>query len=201
MEIILKEILPEINRVNRGQMNIIYEAILILREHPFIVQALVNHYYSTPKENFHQRLLTLKVVGELQRFDAFDFLRDIVWGPLPAISQGPADRITAREYEEMIQSKAVQGLAYLRNEEGRPRTEAAQETIRVIKEHPSQAVQIVAIDAYMWNHGDTKDAAATLYETLPEEFHKYVERPRFHKGMNQKVFSLRLEEWRKKWAN
>ena len=52
----------------------------------------------------------------------------------------------------------------------------------------------------MWNHHDSSEAANTLYATLDPEFHKYVERPRFHRGASKEVFEARLTAWRKKWA-
>jgi len=70
----------------------------------------------------------------------------------------------------------------------------------VAQQHPSRAVRIAAIDAYMWNHGDTAEAAAHIYSALPESDHKYVTRPRFYRGMNREVFPTRLREWREKWG-
>lgn len=196
----LKEILSEISRAPRQDIHIVYETIILLRIQPNIVRALSSIYYSKPEEAFQDRLLTLKVMGELQREDALDVFKNIVWKPLPPVTPGPADRISPREYEEMIHSKAVQGMAYIRAEDGEIIVDADKEVLRVIKEHPSHSVRITAIDAFMWNHGDTTEAASVLYEILPQEYYKYVERPRFYRGVNQQVFSTHLKSWQKKWS-
>ena len=98
-------------------------------------------------------------------------------------------------------AKAVQGIAYLRDANGGQDEAAVREIISIIQTHPSRSVRIAAIHARMRNHGDTAEAAATLYKLIPQEFHPYVEMPRFHRGMNRNVFDTRLKAWRDKWAH
>jgi hypothetical protein len=200
LEVELEKVLSELGRATRQDMPLIRQATILLRNQPNAAKAFANMYENTPKEAFQKRLVILQVAGELQRADALPFLREVAWSPLPPVTPGPSDRITEREYEEMLKSKAVQNIAYLREDNGDLKQEAIEETVRIMRSHPAQAVRITAIDAYMWNHSDTTNHAAELYEVLPQELHKYVERPRFYHGMNQQVFNARLKAWRKKWS-
>ena len=154
----------------------------------------MERYRQLPAEAFEQRLMTISVVGELQRADAMPMLQDVVWAPLPEESSMP-EGLSPRDIQEMIQTNAVQGLCFLGSAEG------YKAVMDVILNHESLHVRIEAIDAYMWNHGDSEETAAHLFKTLPEAFHKYVERPRFHAGMDVKDFNERLSAWREKWGN
>lgn len=188
----LDVIMLEIRRARHSDMPSIYESIKILRTQPEIVKALTSYYKSITKEDYVQRRFTIQVIGELRRQDALPFLCAVVWNSLPA--EETSVSLTSRDYEEIIMTKAVYGITYLRDEEG------FKETIMVMLEHESTAVRIAAIDAYMWNLRDGRQAAATLYKLLPEAFHKYVERPRFYKGMDYHEFNNRLEAWLNTWG-
>jgi hypothetical protein len=90
--------------------------------------------------------------------------------------------------------KAVEGIGYMRVEEG------FNLLIDIMLNHESDVVRIAAVDAYMWNHNDSASAAETLYGALPPELHKYVQRPRFHRGMNVDEFNRQLASWIEKWG-
>ena len=195
----LPELFIAIGSMPQSERPGVYEALALLRNQPNIVDAIVSYYRALATKAISDRLLSLQVLGELQRPDAQAFFEEVIWRPLPEPDGLPniGERISAREYEEMMQWTAVQGIAYLRAPDGIPLPEAIEETLRVVKEHSSQAVKIAAIDAYMWNNGDA--VASELYDELPEELHKFVERPRFHRGANKNVFESRLERWRERW--
>jgi len=195
----LPDILLEIERASKRDLLLVYETITHFRKQPNIILALSDIYNSIPDDRYQARIVVLEVIGELQREDAIEFLKSVIWEALPPITRGPADRITKREYEEMVQGKAVQGMAYIRKDEGDLVAGAVNELLLVLKSHPSHSVRLMAIDAFMWNHSDSKEAASTLYQVLPKDYHKFVERPRFYRGAIQKTFEEHLEAWRKKW--
>ena len=135
------------------------------------------------------------MLGALRREDAFEGLANIAWKALPpSPARVRCVQVTPRAREETIQSKAVQGIAYLRSER------AFAEAERIMREHESVAVRVEAIDAWMWNKGDADDAAARLYSLLPPQYHPYVERPRFHRGMDAARFEERMLAWMRRWA-
>ena len=199
----LPEILREIGRADHIERQFVYAAISKLRDQPNVVHAFVSKYQSLAQQDYQQRFFLLQVMGELQRPDTLDHLRDVVWAPLTeTIEYGAsADWISPREYEELLKRKAVQGIAYLRDDAGDQLTEPEDEVLKVIETHPSSSVRIAAIDAFMWNHNDSPQAAERLYLMLPQELHKFVERPRFTKGMDRERFDDRLKIWRDKWVS
>lgn len=194
MELALYDVLPQIYKATKGDLPVVAEAVEKLREQPGAVEAIGRQYRQLPAEAFEQRLVVLGVLGEMKRSDAVAQLREVVWAPLPPAGS-QADKLTARDLEEMVQVKAVQGLAFLAT----PQADA--EVREVIAKHEALHVRISAIDAYMWNHGDRPETAAELYKLLPPELHPYVERPRFQRGQNAEEFTRKLRAWQEKWGN
>jgi hypothetical protein len=74
------------------------------------------------------------------------------------------------------------------------------EVIAIVREHESAFVRFEAINAYLWNHDDSEDAAENLRRALAEEFHKYIEMPRFAKGIDAYEFDRHVEEWQARWG-
>ena len=192
-------LLAAIGRVPAREIGQVYLALGELRRQPNVIVALTNYYQGLPTTAYAKRASLLRVIGELQRADAGAFLTSVVWEPLTAPSTNPTENITPREYEEILRTAAVHGLAYLRAPDGTLLDTSMNELIRILQTHPSRAIRIAAIDAYMWNHGDVPEAAQRLYAALPLELHPFVERPRFHRGMNLEVFNRRISVWRTKW--
>lgn len=185
----------ELRRSLPGERELVEKAVAALAERKGAVSALLDAYATLEPERLDRRLEIVQVLGALRRDDALEPLADIVRQPLPP---HPARvrclELTARAREEIVQSKAVHGIAYLRSER------ALVEVERIMRSHDSVAVRVEAIDAWMWNNEDRAEAAAHLYTLLPPEYHPYVERPRFHRGMDSSQFDARMLGWMKRWA-
>lgn len=194
IELALFDVLPQVYRATHGDLPVIAEVVESLRRQPGAVEAMARQYRQLPAEAIQQRLIVLGILGEMKRSDAMAQLREVVWEPLPP-ADAQAEMLSARELEEMVQVKAVQGLAFLAT----PQADAA--VREVIENHEALHVRVSAIDAYMWNHGDSPKAAAELYRLLPADLHPYVERPRFHRGIDREEFARRLRAWQKKWGS
>ncbi len=194
VELALYDVLPQIYKATKGDLPVVAELVETLRNQPGAVEAMGRHYRQLPAEAFEQRLMVLGILGEMKRSDAVAQLREVVWAPLPP-ADSQADKLTARDLEEMVQVKAVQGLAFLAT----PQADAA--VREVIARHEALHVRVSAIDAYMWNHGDRPETAAELYKLLPAELHPYVERPRFQSGQDAGELTRKLRAWQEKWGN
>lgn len=194
VELALFDLLPQVYRATNKDLSVVAEVVASLRRQPGAVQAMARQYRQLPAEAIERRLMVLGILGEMKRSDALAQLREVVWAPLPPI-ESPPEGLTERDLEEMVQVKAVQGLAYLAT----PQADAA--VREVIKSHEALHVRVSAIDAYMWNHGDSPETAAELYRLLPADLHPYVERPRFHRGMNREEFMRKLRVWQEKWGS
>ncbi len=188
-------LLPEMLTASVGDGQAIANTLKDLARQPRAAEAFARSYRQLSRDAFPERLLTIGFVGELKQQEAMPFLSELVWERLPAKeANGHSDLLSERELEEMIQAKAVQGLAYL----GIPEADAAVQEVMI--EHESLHVRETAVDAYMWNHGDSPETAKELYSLLPKDMHPLIERPRFQAGMDPEVFTARLTAWRAKWA-
>ena len=194
VELALFDLLPQIYQATNRDRPVVAEVVASLSRQPGAVAALARQYRQLPAEGIERRLMVLGILGEMKRPDAVAQLREVVWAPLPPADSHP-EKLTERDLEEMIQAKAVQGLAYLAT----PQADAA--VREVIKNHEALHVRVSAIDAYMWNHGDSPETAAELYRLLPADLHRYVERPRFHRGVDREEFTRRLRAWQEKWGS
>jgi len=193
VELALYDVLPQIYRATNRDLPVVAEVVAKLREQPGAVEAMARQYKQLPAEALEHRLVVLGMLGEMKRSDALPQLREVIWAPLPP-ADSQADKLTARDVEEMVQVKAVEGLAFLAT----PQADAA--VREVIAKHEALHVRVSAIDAYMWNHGDRPETAAELYRLLPAELHPYVERPRFQRGQDAEEFTRRLQAWQEKWG-
>jgi hypothetical protein len=195
----LRDFFEELERVRKGELALVYDAIGVLRTKNQISGALALLYAEMPKEDRARRLSIVKVAGELRDPQLLGFLVDVATSPLPEAKHGRGEKLTPREREELIQSAATRGIAFIRDPAGKLYRDALSANVQIMREHPSRNVRIAAIDAYMWNSGDSPAAAARLYNTLPSELHKYVDRPRFHRGANAEEFAVRLAAWQQRW--
>ena len=91
----------------------------------------------------------------------------------------------------MLQAKAIDGLAYLRN------PEADNEVLRAAGKHPSRIVRAEAIDAYLWNHQDSAEAKATLARYVRPDEKVFLDRVRRGDGEGAEQFNPKLAQFLK----
>jgi len=186
----LPAIMQEIARSPARDADIVRDAVVLLALQPAVVEALSQNYERLPLLRYGERLLVIQIAGALRRPDATGFLEEVIWKPLPPLVR-MREGLSEREQEEIVQVKAVHGLAYLRT------SSAAERTIRVILEHESEHVRREAIDAYLWNHGDTPEAARRLKALIPARYHAFVGMPRYVRGVDAAEFDRQTAARRK----
>jgi hypothetical protein len=190
----------ELERVRVGEKHLIYEAIAILAQAEHAASALQAHYHRIPSKDYAKRHQALEAIGELRDARNLAFLLGLTRSKLPPANQGRAEFDSPREREEELHSKAVQGIGYIRDSEGRVVSDAVAGLLSVIRNHPSLSVRVEAIDVYMWNHGDAPAAAGRLYAALPKDLHKFIARPRVHRGADAAAIAQQIDTWKKKWG-
>lgn len=188
----LDTILVELRRATPTEMPDVRTAIDALSQQPHAVEAIALFYDSLKPNDFDRRTTTIQVLGELRSVQAAPFLRRVAWEELPA--QPPARDVSTRDLKEILQTQAVYGIGFLRT------PEAFEELTHIMQNHEARSVQIAAVESFMWNRGDTLEAATELYRILPVSLHPFVERPRFQRGMNVYLFNDRVDRWQKRWA-
>ena len=191
---VIDELANHIHRSTRDEQDPIREALTGLRNHPNAVAALRARFEASASRDFRNRFLTLQILGHLKLTEALPFLDDLVWQPLPRKRPGRCVHSSARQLEERLRVKAVHGIAFLRL----PASDEA--LFRIMQTHPSLSVRVAAIDSYSWNAGDSREAAERLQALLSPAYHPYIQRPRFHRGVNYADFDRRMYAWMKRWA-
>lgn len=167
------------------------KAIWGARDNQDIATALCKEAIVSMPLDHSRALVALSVIGELRSPVGMRCLIDVVRMPLP-------DKVTEVDGEfvehtalGMLQAKAVEGLAYLQLPEG------DKEVLRSVAVHPSPIVRAAAINAYLWNHGDTAEAKAALALYVRKGEAIYIDRPRRDPIEQGKDFNRRLEAYLK----
>jgi len=168
------------------------QAITEAREYNDVVSALIEEVDRSQKMNDYSRtLLVLAIIGEMKNELGAKYLLDFVHKPLPEKGTIIDGEIIERTLQEMLQAKAVDGLAYMRSPEWDAQVK------RVIGSHPSRAVRAEAINAFMWNHGDSREAHRELSERVSKEDLILLDRVRRLSGDSAEVFNSKLEAFLK----
>jgi hypothetical protein len=135
----------------------------------------------------HSRaLLTLSILGEMRSNVGEDCLTKLLHRPLPDKGTLAHGEIVEQTGLGMLQAKAVDGLAYRRT------ATADKEVLWAVAKHPSRIVRAEAIEAYLWNHGDSAEARATLRENIRPDEAIFLDRFRREPEDNATVFNQRL---------
>lgn len=138
-------------------------------------------------ETDHSRaLIALSILGEMRNETGTGYLKQFLRIPLPQTGTVIEGEILEQTAVASLQAKAIDGLAYLRNAEG------DQEVLRAVREHPSRIVRAEAIDAFLWNHGDSEEARQTLKQYVRQGEEIFLERIRREEGQSGEEFNQKL---------
>jgi hypothetical protein len=94
--------------------------------------------------------------------------------------------------QAQLEGKAVDGLAYANTE----RSNAA--VMKIASDHPSRIVRAEAINAYLWNHGDSEEARRALAPIVRRDETVFIDRVRRAPGESAAVFNPKLEAFLKR---
>jgi hypothetical protein len=131
-------------------------------------------------------LVALSILGEMRNGAGTGYLKHFLNMPLPQAGTVVEGEILEQTAVASLQAKAVDGLAYLRNAEG------DEAVLRAVREHPSKIVRAEAIDAYLWNHGDSEEARQTLRGHVRQGEEIFLERIRRVEGQSGEEFNQKL---------
>ena len=152
-----------------------------VRDDAAAVAALADHAFDAVDHS--HALVALSLLGEMRSPHAEPHLLRVVSMPLPPSQEGEHD---PRADVEMLQAKAVDGLAYLHT------ASADAQVLRIAGSHESRAVRAEAIDAYLFNHGDSEDARKSLAKAIAPADRIFLDRPRFMPGESAAEFDAKL---------
>ncbi|MEU4083987.1 hypothetical protein [Streptomyces aureus] len=146
-----------------------------------------------PVRDLGRHLVLLSTIGELGDARAVPRLEAFVWSPtqlLPspeeAGGESADDGRSVLNAQTVLQARAAEMLSYLATEE------ADRATLRIAADHPERAVRAAAIDAHLFNHGDTAEALEEVLPVVRAEDVKLVGLPRLTVDMDTAEFDRRV---------
>jgi hypothetical protein len=157
---------------------------------PPVVARMIQEVEQPRKRDFARTLLTLGFLGWLKNETALAFLAEFVRRPLPSQGTIVDGEIVERRQQEQLQAKAVDGLAFANT----PATNTL--VLSIITSHPSTIVRAEAINAYLWNRGDSAEAKRELRQVALPEDQIFIDRVRRRRGERTETFNTKLDAFR-----
>ncbi|MFI0738828.1 hypothetical protein ACH4PU_12200 [Streptomyces sp. NPDC021100] len=148
-----------------------------------------------PVPDFGRHLVLLATIGALRDARALPRLEAFVWSeepmfPPPNQAGGDAtstgDAKSLLNFRMALQARAAEMLSYLATDEAR------RATLRIAADHPERPVRAAAIDAHLYNQGDTAEAVREVLSVVRPEDAKLVGLPRLTAGMSAAEFDRRV---------
>jgi hypothetical protein len=133
----------------------------------------------------------LALLGEMRHPVGHECLARFVHLPFPEKGTVVDGEIIEQTNLAMLQAKAVDGLAYLHD------PKADEEVLWAASKHPSRVVRAEAIDAYLFNHGDSAQAREQLARVVRPDERLFLDRVRRVQGENAESFNRKLDGYLK----
>lgn len=156
-----------------------------------VVDALTDRLLKFPVTDHTRHLMILSTLGEIRSPRAIGSLKQFIWYDKDMFAAGASGVSTGVKTSYFyptrgLQSRAVEMLAYIRSEE------ALAATREVAAKHPGGEVRIAAINAYLFNQGDSEKAKAELSQQVRESDRKFIGLPRRTHDMNLREFEEKV---------
>jgi hypothetical protein len=149
--------------------------------------ALHRELLREPIEDVGRHLILLATIGELRHPDAALPLEEFI--RRESRESSPEEGVGCQGPIGVLEARAVEMLAHLRT------AEADTMVLRAIREHPFRAVRAAAVDAYLFNHDDSKQALSAVRRRLrPDERH-LVGMARWSKSMDVTEFEAKVDQY------
>lgn len=174
-----------------GQREEIRRVLEAARDYKAVASTFCEEAKRTAESDFTRSLLALSVLGEMRSPVGRQCFQELLHRPFPDKGIVADGENVEQTKLAMLQAKAVDGLAYLR--------EAASdsEVLWAVGKHPSRIVRAEAIEAYLWNHKDSTEARSTLLKYVQPRERIFVDRVRREPSEEAGVFNRKLETFLK----
>ena len=173
------------------QDDLVRRTVAQARENEAIVMALCEHAMGARETDYSRALVTLALIGEMRSKNGVGCLEKIVSLDLPDKGTVVEGEILERTALEILQAKAIDGLAYF----GDKQTDEM--VLKAVADHPSLIVRAEAIAAFLWNHKDDRDARRQLQKYVRKGEEIYIDRVVRVEGEKAETFNPKLEAYLK----
>ena len=165
-----------------------------------VVDRLTERLMRFPVTDRTRHLVILSTLGEMRPPRAINALKQFIWYDremfaLAGGSAGGGNQTSFFNPTRALQSRAVEMLAYIGG------NEALAATLEVAARHTGPEVRIAAMNAYLFNQGDSETAKAELARVVRESDLKYIGLARFTRDMNVKQFNAQVRAYYEKFPS
>jgi predicted Fe-Mo cluster-binding NifX family protein len=154
-----------------------------------VLSALIAEVERAQTTDHPRALLALGLLGETRSAAAQDYFTELVHRALPDKGTVIDGEIIEQTLAAQLQGKAVDGLAFINSDSSN------KVVTEVIGRHGSKIVRAEAINAYLWNHGDTDDARKSLAQVVRKDDAVLLDRVRRVAGETADTFDRKLEQF------
>ena len=164
------------------------QALALMSADPLVASTLCTLGKKSVKTDGTRALVAFALLGEMRSDKGVRCLAALLRhkaspnGP-KEVESGVANAILDLE---RLQAKAVEGIAY------RGSADADAIVLDTIISHPSQTVRAAAIDAYLWNRGDTPEARLAILQIANANDKQFIDRIRREEGEAAASFNDKL---------
>jgi hypothetical protein len=173
------------------QADLVRKTVATARDNPDIVLAFCEEAFAKQELDHSRALIALSLAGEVQSPHSLECLIKFVKQPLPEKGTVVEGEILEQTALASLQAKAIDGLAYLRNET------ADRFVLEAVAEHPSRIVRAEAIAAYLWNHEYSASARESLKSVVRKDEVIFLDRLVKQAGEPRESFNRKLAEYLK----
>ncbi len=197
----IDEFVQWVAAVPKSDTQRIREAVARARGNDAVHLALIGRLFSLPVVDFGVHQLLLSILGELRRPDSAEHLIRFVnlpgnrVIPLPPRQQGGGLCTSYLDYCAGLQARAVEMLAYLGT------SPAHEAVLHAASAHPSRVVRLAALDAYLFNHQDSREAAEQARAAARPDEAMLVGLPRRTNDSDPAEFEARVADFYKRYPS
>lgn len=167
----------------RKERDLVRAAIAKANPKVEISSALFKVYDKAQYTDFSKAMVILSIIGELRVPEAANRLYDIAMMLVPERSAEAHNQLEETDKVEMLATKAIEGLAYLKSQN------SDEMLFKIISTHPSRSVRATAINAYLFNNKDSKEAKKLLAQYVQKEDAARLDVVRFTQTSKPEAFN------------
>ena len=176
----------------KSENELIRKTIAAAAENKEVAGILCDEAFKAQKADHSRALLVLSILGEMRSSNSTPCLDRFMSIPFPQAGTVVDGEIIEQTALATLQAKAIDGLAYLRNDVG------DKAVLEAVRSHPSIIVRGEAIEAYLWNHRDAPaDARKMVAPFIRKGEQIYLDRVTRESGEKAETFNRKLQAYLK----
>jgi hypothetical protein len=169
-----------------GQRDEVRRILERARDNKAVAGAFCEEANGTAESDPSRSLLALSLLGEMRSGVGGECFQKLLHRPLPEKGTLADGEIVEQTRLATLQAKAVDGLGYLHTARG------DKEVLWAAGKHSSRIVRAEAIESYLWNHKDSKEARATLLKYVQPKERIFLDRVRKEPNEDATAFNRKL---------